>query len=137
MNTRFMRELNTVLYGAGLAMKYADAVDSQSADVLNQIVLSAFASLELDFDSMYASIHGAPAAAPEPYGAPVGGNPPAYLSQNAPETADTSFEFFNPNSNQNANLKLMYQKSEKTYDSRMDDDEDLERIPLQAFQHRF
>jgi len=144
-STKFMKELEIILYGARLAMKYSDATDTQISQILNKIVLNAFSTLELDYDSMYASVNGAPPLRTEEYVPAADDNTLGPFSQsntydamNADYDGKTNNELdiFN-NPVQKTDMKLMYQMSEKAYDSRMDDDEDLERIPIQAFQHEF
>ncbi|MDR2649164.1 MAG: hypothetical protein LBB94_05530 [Clostridiales bacterium] len=48
-------ELSAVIFGAELALKYANASDSQLKEVRDNIARSAFASFRLDYDAMLAA----------------------------------------------------------------------------------
>ena len=152
-NTRFMQDLSIVLYGAELALKLVNVPDAQITKTLNEIVLGACSSLELDFNSLFdTSVKGSQLIKSEP----LLRKPEPQLIRTEPQISDASNEQpqyaertntyrapdFDLNLNEehpatNSDLKKMYQRAEKTYDSHMDDDEDFERMPFTAFQHEF
>ena len=228
-NTRFMQDLNKVLYGAELAMKLLDVAEGQTTKIMDEILLGAYSSLELDLNTMLSSSDNAAGSlglkphiteggSGSPYYTHVPkttDSSPQYIDQTITNNAldpnydftdtpfidnagvdnpfidnnaafDTPFidntsdnspfidnnaasynsfnddSFFNnsannntaidnfftdnnaadnfyinDDSNRNASVSMrhMYQMAEKAYDSRIDDDEDLER-PMK-FQHKF
>ena len=132
-NTRFIQDLSTVLYGAEVALKRVDASDSQISKVLNDIVYSAFSALEFNFD--YA-LTARPGNEPQPeayesYRPAPGENAPLYTNMpgaySSVAASDIDYDFFDENPLKSADQSHLYKMSDKTYDSRMDDDEDLER----------
>ena len=81
--TKFMENLSKIMFGAELALKYANASDMQAKEIQERILRSVFQSLDLDYNAMHVSA-GSPS-------------------------------------------KLrMYHDTARTYDARLDDDEDLD-----------
>ena len=138
-NTRFMQDLSTVLYGAELALKRVGATDDQISGVFDEIINSTFASIEFNFDSINVLLGGGSPLtkpeAPKTEAAPdvqtFKSTPASYklpepdISYSIPES-DIDFDYFEDNPKKNESLSHMYRIADKAYDSRMDEDEDLE-----------
>ena len=131
-NTRFMQDLNTVLYGAELVLKRVDATDSQIADIIDEIVKSAFAAIEFDFDSIKHLLRNETRLFRlESYEPAAIAGSPRYPEMPSPyNIADSNadFDFFEAELDKHPDQAHMYRMSDKAYDSRMDEDEDLESL---------
>lgn len=139
-NTRFIQDLSTVLYGAEFALKRVNATEAQISEVLDGIVQNTFSSLEFNFDSISSnSFSREPQSlAFESYQPAPVDNEPHYTGMTntySVAASDIDYDFFDDNPLKNADQRQLYRMSDKTYDSRMDEDEDLERpanLPAQS-----
>ena len=64
VNTKIHYELSAVVYGAELALRYANIPGAQSKEIKNRIIRSAFESFSLDYEKMAAASQGQPEAQP-------------------------------------------------------------------------
>jgi hypothetical protein len=63
-NTKIYDELSTVIFGAELALRYANVPEAQMNDIRKQIVRSAFTSFSLNYDAMNEAVESLTSASP-------------------------------------------------------------------------
>jgi len=118
------------------------ATDSQIAEISDEIIRTSFSSLEFNFESISALLSNntmpAKPEANQPAGAAPSARYPAVPVSYGISDSDIDLDFFDDNLNpgRDAYQSQMYRMSEKTYDSHMDEDEDLEHPDYLPFQKK-